>query len=56
MVFYALAQRRNEIEKRHREGRRQLLQELIEKEVELPVDLKKEAAELGLMVPVHAND
>ena len=56
LVFYALAQRRKEIEKRHREGRRQLLQELIDKDFKLPEDLKKEAEELGLTIPVHAGD
>ena len=52
LLFFALAQRKGEIEKRHLEGRRQLLRELIEKEVELPPDLRKEAEQLGvLLVP-----
>ena len=52
LLFFALAQRKSEIEKRHLEGRRQLLRELIEKEVELPPDLRKEAEQLGvLLVP-----
>ena len=55
LVFYALAQRRKEIEKRRREGRRQLLQELIENDVELPAHLQKEAEELGLGVPARAG-
>ena len=56
LVFFALAQRKGEIEKRHLEGRRQLLRELIEKEVELPPDLREEAEELGLLAPVTFRD
>ena len=56
LLFFALAQRKNEIEKRHLEGRRQLLRELIEKEVELPPDLQEEAEELGLLAPVPFRD
>ena len=55
MIFFALAQRKNEIEKRHLEGRRQLLQELIDKEVSLPTDLQKEAEKLGLLQPESAG-
>ena len=49
MVFFALAQRKNEIDKRHQEGRHKLLQELIDSDVKLPADLKKEAEGLGLL-------
>ena len=49
MVFYAMAQRKEEIDRRKREGRRQLLKELIEQGVQLPPDLEKEAEELGVL-------
>ena len=55
MIFFALAQRKNEIAKRHLEGRRQLLQELINQDVDLPPDLQREAEELGLRQPATAG-
>ena len=55
MIFFALAQRKNEIAKRHLEGRRQLLQELINKGIDLPPDLLQEAEELGLLQPETAG-
>ena len=56
LVFFALAQRKNEIERRHLEGRRKLLQELIDKGVALPPELQKEAEQLGVLVPVPSQD
>ena len=60
LVFFALAQRKDEIARRHlegsREGRRKLLQELIDKGVALPPELQKEAEQLGVLVPVPSQD
>ena len=49
VVFYAMAQRKEEIDRRKQEGRRQLLKELIEQGVQLPPELEKEAEELGVL-------
>ena len=60
LVFFALAQRKDEIARRHlegsREGRRQLLRELINKGVTLPPEVRKEAEQLGVLVPVPYQD
>ena len=56
LVFFALAQRKDEIERRHLEGRRQLLQELINKGVTLPLEVRKEAEQLGVPLPVPYQD
>ena len=55
LVFFALAQRKDEIERRHLEGRRQLLRELINKGVTLPPEVRKEAEQLGVL-PVPYQD